>query len=1282
MREGAFAAAADDRAAMAAGSVAGTAGTGRQYGNGPLDATQFGTASQGIPNSSGRTDDLEYDPEGGRLFAAVSNGGAWMSEDLGESWVEVNGDLPATVIGSLAWTTAGGGRLVAVTGDGSFGGITGFPGFGAYYTDDIGDVAPDAVRWHKAEGVPDDALGFKVAVDPSAPNKVYVATSKGLFRSTDGGRSFRNTTLPTGSCAGVTDTLARPECQLANIVTDVVVQQPGGTTGVATPAVVAAVGWRGGTFENPDGTVQSEGNGIYKSTDGGASFSATAMSGFTSRPKRGRIEMGAATGPDQNHEYLYAMVQDAEALNGAACAVLDAPVDCSNGIDPGLGIPVGSVNTVIDGVYVSDDFGVTWTEVASTETFQNPASGSALNGTASALGYQPGVQTWYNQFVAPDPTRADPLTGAPSRVVIGMEEVWENDNQTGLTPPLTPATTWHVIGRYFGGDTCGFLDLGALVGYPVPVCPLNTQDPVNGSDTTHPDQHSSIWVPKDGGGASLFVGNDGGVYRQDVADGEQLSNANWGPGKNQGFHTLLPYSASVARDGRVWFGLQDNGSGFIDPTEDYKQFQTFGGDGFFTAVDPKNSDVAYYETPGAAMSVTTDGGESSTAIDPPADGGPYRFNNVFTMDPNDALQLGTAGSKVYITEVGPATTTPADPANPEPTDWHEVFDLGTNRTPGERPETLADGEVLNAMSAMDVERNAAYVGFCGVCDILNADAPFQNGIATNVGGALPAEAGSTNGWHVVPAKGLPNRFITSIAIDPSDVQTVYATLGGYSRKWASPGTLQDDNPGIGEGHVYRSTDGGRTFRDWSGNLPDVTATWVEMRDEQLLVGTDVGAFASRSDGAAVYAPLEDVPAASIGTIQMKPHDRNTAIVATYGRGVWEYTFDDTRSVTAIDRLAGQTREETAVRVSRHQFDRARTVVVATSQVYADALAAVPLAKDLDAPILLTTPTTLPASVSAEIDRLGARRAVIVGGPAAISADVELQLARLGLTVDRIAGADRFATAAQIAERLPVTTSAYVVEGADPDPGRGWPDALAVGPVAAEQGRPVLLVETDEVPAATAAALERLGTEDVTIVGGPVAVSTGTAGALEDAGLTVRRIAGADRYATAAKMADTAQDVRLTDHRLWVSRGDNWPDALAAGAAVAANGGTLLLVSPTDLADSPASRRWIADHSDDIDTVFVLGGELAIRQSVVDQIRQRIEAGPIPEPPPPPLQGDVVAEYDFETDAQGWSPSGSGPGQWTLRPPGTPRLRRSGSSRTSMPPQRGSPRRRSTTRAAP
>lgn len=1260
MRPGAFAAAAEQRATMEPGSVEGTAGTGRQYGEGPLDASRFGTASLGIPNSAGRVDDLEYDAASGRLFAAASNGGAWMSTDLGESWVEVNGDLPSTIVGSLAWNPTNGGRLLVVTGDGSFGGITGFPGVGAWYTDDIGDVPPEQIHWEQAAGVPVDALGFKVAVDQSAPNKVYVATSKGLFRSTDGGSTFTNANLPTGACAGVVDTQNRPECQLANVVTDVVVQAPGGRTGVPSePKVAAAVGWRGGNWENPDGTVQSEGNGIYLSTDGGSTFAPTAMSGFAPLERRGRIELGEAFGPEQDHNWLFAMVQDSLALNGAACAVLDAPEDCSSGVDPGVGIPVGSINTVIDGVYASSDFGETWSQIANTETFQNPASGSALNGTAAALGFQPGVQAWYNQFVAPDPGPTDPITGAPTRLAVGLEEVWENtDTMTPsgvppLIPPVHAGTQFRVVGRYFAGETCGFLDLGA------PACPLNTQDPVTGADTTHPDQHSAIWLPQADGSTTLFVGGDGGVFRQSVPAGGDLDNTQWGAGANQGFQTLLPYAAAVARDGRAWFGMQDNGTGFIDPNgvdlpdddddeidpgTESAQFQTFGGDGFFVAVDPKNSDVAYYETPGASMNVTTDGGRSSSGIDPPASGGPYRFNNVFVMDPNDALQLATAGSKVYITEAGPATTTPADPADPELTDWHEVFDLGTSLTPGSRPDELASNEVLNAMSAMDIERNAAYLGFCGVCDILNSPAPFRNGIATNVNGDLPDIAGTTDGWHIAAAEGLPNRFITSIAIDPTDVRTMYVTLGGYSRKWASPGTLQDTNPDIGDGHVFRSTDAGETFTDWSGNLPDATATWVELRGDQLVVGTDVGAFASRSDGAPEYAPLEDLPTTSVGTIQMKPHDPNSAIVALYGRGVWEYTFADTQPITSFERLSGKGPVETAVEVSKHQFDDADTVVIATKADYADALASVSLAAWLDAPILLTSQKRLDRAVATEITRLGAEHAVVVSSGSAVAARVDGELEKTGLTVERIGGADRSQTAALLASRLPVNDRVYLVAGR--------PGALTAGPVAAEEGLPILYTEPDNLPANTAAALDVLDVTEVIVVGGTEAVSQAVRDEVAATGATVREVAGKDRFETSSLLAQLGEGLRLTDHRLWLAGGTDGSDSLAAGAAVSANGGTLLLVPPADLGASPASSAWIADHCDDFTTVNVLGNERAIDERVVDQIKDLVENCEAGQPQEiPPLVGEQLAAFGFETDAEGWTSSGTGPGQWMLRPPG-------------------------------
>src|SRR5690606_41550971 len=79
----------------------------------------------------------------------------------------------------------------------------------------------------------------------------------------------------------------------------------------------------------------------------------------------------------------------------------------------------------------------------------------------------------------------------------------------------------------------------------------------------------------------------------------------------------------------------------------------------------------------------------------------------------------------------------------------------------------------------------------------------------------------------------------------------------------------------------------------------------------------------------------------------------------------------------------------------------------------------------------------------------------------------------GRTVDGIDGVDRFDAADRVAQRLP-GQDAYVVEGVDPDPRRGWPDALAVGPLAALGGQPILLVDTDLVPTATAPALEGRG----------------------------------------------------------------------------------------------------------------------------------------------------------------------------------------------------------------
>lgn len=921
---GAFTAAVKQRQGMKPGRVNGTAGTAKPYGRGPLvvdDPAYPQVNGLGLGDNSGRIDNFYYDRGNDRLYASIGSGGIWATNGggngaaLGKRWFSVTDTLPTTVTGAVGYAPAKGSRpatLIALTGEPTFG-ASAYTGIGAYYATGVDAALAKGAQpvWRKATGVPDGALGFKVAVDPTNPDVVYAATSLGLFRSTDGGRSYDNARLPTGvvkpgglPCAGADDITRRPECALANVVTDVVVQSPGGTTKATGGTVVAAVGWRGGQRANPDGTIQSPSNGIYRSGSGApGTFVKTNPDSNVDNPLAfaeqvgiGRVELGATTGPNQDHSYLYAIVQDARLLNGGIDAI-DAPVggESTAPLNPRSG------GTVLEGVYVSPDFGLTWRRMADDNAIaRDPAAGSSLVGVGTALGYEPGVQAWYDMWIAPDPTQTGP-NGVPTRLVFGLEELWENEYVPGTPNELDGVgdTKFKVIGRYFAGDSCQLLSAG------LPTCPTNRSPQV--SYTTHPDQQAGLFIPVDpkdvSKGVRLFVGNDGGAYRQDLTPStaddttnaqqpkidygvgtSDFSNGAWGRGVNEGFYSLLPYRATRAKDGTVWAGLQDNGNMKIDPKRGYKQYETYGGDGFFTAVDPNNSKVSYEEYALGAIAVTTDGGTTWTAIAPSYTN--TQFSTPFIMDPTNAKHLLTGGRQVEETVYGPETGSASGKG------WAAVYDLGTQQRPGDPSATASASDPANSTTAVDVRGDAAYVGFCGSCDTLNNPAAFKNGLATNVGGPKPGKRMTSNGWHIAAAKGLPNRYITSVAMDADNPKTVYVTLGGYTRRWAPPGTVGDTNPNVGVGHLFVSRDGGETFQDTTYNLPDAPATWVTLRGHQVLVGTDVGAFASdvrgvNKDG---FAPLTGVPVAPVPSIEVAPGDPNTLTLALFGRGVWSYTF--------------------------------------------------------------------------------------------------------------------------------------------------------------------------------------------------------------------------------------------------------------------------------------------------------------------------------------------------------------------------------------------------------
>jgi hypothetical protein len=856
VKAGALVHALRQKKAMARSSVStripGSRGGWNKVGRGPLLSGQeeYGETNQlGLRELNGRISDFAINPKTKVVYAAVANGGVWKSKDIGKTWRSVGDKLPTQIVGSVGYSKARGGTIVVATGDNAFGG-TSLAGLGVFRSTNGGRT------WKRSKGVPAGALGFRIAVDPTNPKKIYAATGFGLYRSTNGAKSFKNVRLKTGArkCTGHP---YRKNCFLRNMVTDVVVQakdkfhHSGGK-------VLAAVGWRAGNAPNAAGKPQSKGNGLYLSRRGKpGSFKRLAAPGFTPKEQRGRIELGATIGPEQNHNYVYAVVQDAVKFNGGA---------------PGLGAeqnPAGELpyNTVLDGIYVSDDFGKNWTKMADWSELQEPATGSALIGTGQAQFYAPGVQAWYNEWIRPDPTRQ--VGGVPTRLTFGLEEVWQNQT---TVQPQDGKSQFKVIGRYFGGDTC------LMLNSPLPICPTNQQ--VDPSTTTHPDQHGSIYVPDGEGGVTLVVGNDGGVYRQkDNTGSEEFDNTKWGKGANRGFNTLLPYDARIAKDGTIYAGLQDNGQMKITP--DGKQLAVYGGDGFYAAVDPADSNIAYEEYTGGEMSKTTDGGRNWTSIDPgltnPA------FGTPFTMDPKNANHLMVGGRDIVETLAGSATTSGS---------WSKVYDLGTRKHPGDASAETSAGDPHNRLSAVDLSGKAAYVGFCGYCDVVTEGAPFRNGLATNIGGSQPPQSLTGNGWHIAKAKGLPNRFITAAEIDPKNPKVVYLVLGGYAnRRWGAPGVEGEKVTRLGKGHVYKSTNAGKSFKNISGNLPNTPADSIIKRGKQLIVGTDIGAFISNDLKGTRWTSLgKGLPSVPVFSLQVQPGHPKVMIAATFGRGVYRYKF--------------------------------------------------------------------------------------------------------------------------------------------------------------------------------------------------------------------------------------------------------------------------------------------------------------------------------------------------------------------------------------------------------
>ncbi|QBI19226.1 trypsin-like serine protease [Egibacter rhizosphaerae] len=284
------------------------------------------------------------------------------------------------------------------------------------------------------------------------------------------------------------------------------------------------------------------------------------------------------------------------------------------------------------------------------------------------------------------------------------------------------------------------------------------------------------------------------------------------------------------------------------------------------------------------------------------------------------------------------------------------------------------------------------------------------------------------------------------------------------------------------------------------------------------------------------------------------------IVEKTGLAVEDLTRGDGGLTPA--RVGGSDGVSTSVALSEHAFAPGPDeVFVATADAFPDGLAGGALAA-MHGPLLLVPPTgALPDDVAGELDRLGPESITILGGSAAIADEVEDQLGDWG-DVRRLAGADRYATAAEVAGAWHETSTAIVATG------EAFPDALSAIPLAAYRG-PVLLTRPDSLPDATRSVLGERQPDRVLIVGGSAAVGTGVEQELERLVSNVERVGGEDRYATAAEVA-THGDNWQGPPFVYLARGDDFRAALPAGVAASFHASPLGLLPPGEASEGRVS----------------------------------------------------------------------------------------------------------------
>ncbi|MCY4517045.1 MAG: cell wall-binding repeat-containing protein [Acidimicrobiaceae bacterium] len=324
-------------------------------------------------------------------------------------------------------------------------------------------------------------------------------------------------------------------------------------------------------------------------------------------------------------------------------------------------------------------------------------------------------------------------------------------------------------------------------------------------------------------------------------------------------------------------------------------------------------------------------------------------------------------------------------------------------------------------------------------------------------------------------------------------------------------------------------------------------------------------------------------------------------------------------------FAGSHRYNTAVALAERfadDQDNFSTVIIASGETQVDAVAAAGLAGHLRAPILLTRSGQLPHNVARFIEEHGIAKVVIVGGTAVIPTAIADAIKDLNTRpdVERLSGADRYATAAAISEAIdgPIASwcgssqrAAIMVNGGDV----GRSDSIIIGPLAYRLGMPILLTELRTLPGATRKFITDNKIQRVVIVGSDAAVSDRVRNSLvNDLNVvTARRIAGGTAAATSVALAhemlnNCGTELGTNADMVALVNRDASADGIAAAPTLGRGLGNrgpvpILLVGsrlPSEVSDYLASTPETRSGRDTHMSILAIGGTAVVSRTVMNQ----------------------------------------------------------------------------------